>query len=112
MVTIAIALAMLRGYLTAFDNPIMLRVENQAVVGSLIERTSKHPIVKAIVRCKIAHFFAEDRIIWKVLYVRTKANDLADALSRGDLVRFHQQAQMKSQHVDLFPLTVDSGGPC
>ena len=53
----------------------------------------------------IANFFAENRIIWKVLYVRTKANVLADALSRGDLIRFNQHAQAISQNVDLFPLT-------
>ena len=102
--TIAIALAILRDYLTSFDNPVMLRVDNQAVVGSLIKRTSRHPIVRAIVKW-IANFFAENRIIWKVLYVRTKANVLADALSRADLTRFTQHAQAISQNVDLFPLT-------
>ena len=72
--------------------------DNQAVVACLTSRTSKHRGLMHLIRC-LAFIEARINFVLKPLYISTRANFLADDLSRNNLVSFFQ----KAPHMDINP---------
>ncbi len=71
--------------------------DNQVVVASLSSKTSKHPGLMHLIRCLA---FAEAKLNFTLhpRYINTRANFLADDLSRDNLVSFSQ----KAPHMDKY----------
>jgi hypothetical protein len=76
---------------------VLFHCDNMGVVGAVESGTSKCPQLMNLIR-KLFFIAARHQFDFKTVYVSTTDNNLADALSRMDMPRFHKAAPEACPH--------------